>query len=143
MLAQLEFGQHLIETLPKDALVQLALQLATERNIARTDAATADAEARRWKRRAIAYRGAASLTGAEQVRAEAQAILDTIEPDPDADDHLAELAAAIGPRATPSSRPRKAGPRCRKGVKFCGKPLDEHGLCSRHDYAARAAMRAA
>lgn len=124
--------RHKLAALPKSALVDLVLSLAGERNIARTDAATADAEARRWKRRCVAYTG--GIINAERIRAEAQVILDTIGPDPDADDHLAELAYAIGKRATPVSRPRQIGPRCRKGRgRICGKPLNEHGLCSRHD----------
>lgn len=129
-----------LHALPKAALVDLALSLASERNTARADAATADAEARRWKRRAHCYAGEA--VNADRVRVEAQAILDAIGPDPDADDHLAELAHAIGPRTSPIDRPRKAGPRCRKGTKFCGKPLDEHGLCTRHDFKARRALGA-
>ena len=129
-----------LHALPKAALVDLALKLAAERNVARTDAAAADADARRWKRRATSQVGA--VIDSEQVRAEAQTLLDEIGPDPEADDHLAELAYAIGPRATPANRPRKTGPRCRKGSN-CGKPLNEHGLCSRHDAKALRAMRTA
>jgi hypothetical protein len=121
-----------LAALPKAALIDLVLSLAGERNIARTDAASADAEARRWKRRCVAYTG--DVINAERVRADAQTILDAIGPDPDADDHLAELAYAIGKRAVPISHPRRLGPRCRKGRgRICGKPLNEHGLCSRHD----------
>ena len=129
-----------LAALPKAALVDLALRLASERNIARTDAATADAEARRWRRRSHAYAG--ESINADQERVRAQAILDAIGPDPDADDHLAELAHAIGPRTSPTTRPRQPGPRCRKGRKFCGKPLDENGMCSRHDFKARRAVGA-
>lgn len=129
-----------LAALPKAALVDLVLSLAGERNAARTDAATADAEARRWKRRCVAYTG--DVIDAERVRAEAEAILDAIGPDPDADDHLAELAYAIGPRRSPVSRPRQIGPRCRKGRGICGKPLNEHGLCSRHDARAIRAAKA-
>lgn len=133
--------------LPKSALVELALRLASERNLARAEADAAKAAVRSWKAQARSIHDYHFWT-AHQVRDIAQAELDATPPDPDAAQHIDDLAIEIDAyttarRPTVYARKRTPGPRCHKGHpgNFCGKPLDEHGLCSRHDARQRKALR--
>lgn len=139
-----------LHALPKAALVELAMRLATERNAARAEADHATAAAKRWRQQVMAGHDYIHWT-ARQVRDFAQAELDAIGPDPDAARHLDNLLNEIDlidaerrPAATPQ-RARRTGPRCHKGRdgKVCGKPLSEDGLCSRHDARTIRAARAA
>lgn len=116
-----------LAALPKEALVNLALRLAHERNTWRKAMQTRD-DWRHWD--------------ARQCRDAATAILAVTPPDPDAEDHLAALTYELnaGRRPVPRHSRRRPGPRCNRGVKECGKPLTD-GLCSKHDARIIKALR--
>ena len=129
-----------LAALPKAALVELAMRLATERNAARAEADANAAAARRWRKQALSMHEY-HRWNAEQVRDIAQVEMDAIGPDPDASRHLDELANEIesyaGTRRAQNitwPRTRRPGPRCHRGNGApCMKPLNDDGLCSRHD----------
>lgn len=136
-----------LAALPKAALVELALRLGAERNVARSEAEAAKAAARSWRAQAGRIHDYHFWT-AKQVRDLAQAELDALPADPDAVRHLDDLAVELDAfmstrRPTSYARKRTPGPRCHKGHpgNFCGKPLDENGLCSRHDARKKRQMR--
>lgn len=113
---------------PRLQLLATIKRLERERNDARRAAQHWHEQARRnapWR----------SWTP-ERTTAEAQAILDLIGPDPDADAHRRHLAETLADVA--------GWTRCAKGRNgWCGKRLDRHGLCPRHDHRERRALREA
>lgn len=116
-------------------LIRLVRRLATERNRAREAAAF-------YRRLTVpTYHSWTS----DEAREHAQAILNTLDVDPDAEEHRAALWDAVylssGDRPAHVRRDPQQGPRCTKGKRVCGKPLDRDGLCSRHDARKRRAIR--
>jgi hypothetical protein len=111
-------------------LTRLIRTLAAERDQARKAATY-------WRRlSSVDYR----MWSPQQTTDYAAAILAEIGPDPKAAEHLDDLAFEVeahdlsrNPRAK-SNREARPGPRCHKGIKWCGKPLNGDGLCSRHDW---------
>lgn len=120
--------------LPKAALVELVMRLGAERNAAIDDRD----RARAARDRAVAFAAFEWHTwGADKVKAHAKVILASLPRDPNAEEHLDTLAAEIevvdaaGRRSPRALRP---GPRCHRGkASPCMKPLNDDGLCSRHD----------
>lgn len=130
-----------LAALPKAALVEVAIRLGIERNAARAEAEHATAAARRWRTKLIRAGGDYRYWGPEQVRDIAQAILDDLPADPDAENHLDQLLTEVAAhdarvRARVDVTPRRlpSGPRCHRGTKGpCMRLLTEDGLCTRHD----------
>lgn len=110
-----------LQALPKAALIELALRLAHERNAMRANIAARD-DWRNW--------------GARETRDAAAIVLAGLFPDPDAEQHRDVLAHELDARRAPIVRPRRPGPRCDKGTKACGRPLNAAGLCARCDHRA-------
>ena len=133
-----------LAALPKAALVQLAMRLGAERNAAIDERDRAKAA----RDRAVAFATFEWHTwGPEKVKAHAQVILAGLPRDPDAREHLETLAAevdAVDAQRRSWPRALRSGPRCHRGVKApCMKPLDDDGLCPRHDARKRRALRGA
>lgn len=125
-----------LATLPRAELTSLVRRLAIERNAARRAATY-------WHERATKVTPL-DVTP-ERTWKDAAAILGEIGADPQCITHRRDLMAALDEarQAQPANlvHPRRPGPRCGKGYKPCGKPLDDNGLCPRHDHKARRALR--
>lgn len=84
--------------LPKEALIELALRLGAERNLAVAERDRIRGIAGRWRQRFVSTEPAYDWSAAE-VRARAELLLETLPVDPNARWHLDELAIAVGDRS--------------------------------------------
>jgi hypothetical protein len=131
-----------LAALPRAALIELVMRLGAERNAAMDERDRAKVS----RDRALAYATFEWRTwDADRVRRYAQTILDGLPTDPNAGMHLDTLAAEVEAHdSVQRRRPRelRPGPRCHRGTKPCMKPLNDDGLCPRHDAKKVRAARA-